>query len=172
MVRSNCSYVMSRSVNAEVELSPGRYHILMKVTAYRCSDVATEDVVSRVAPVGREKLVQIGLSYDLAHAKGLVFESEKEKRAREDREARRKAAERRKLRKQTKRRLQKEWIRQRKLDGRRQRKAGRLSAKSSAESSRSTAQILPDDGPVQSPLDMDYSPSIGLDMKQIGRAHV
>ena len=83
MVRSNCSYVMSRSVNAEVELSPGRYHILMKVTAYRCGDMATEDVVSRVAPVGREKLVQIGLSYDLAHAKGLVFESEKEKRARE-----------------------------------------------------------------------------------------
>ncbi|PLB55434.1 calpain-like protein [Aspergillus steynii IBT 23096] len=176
MVRSNCSYVMTRSVNAEVELSPGRYHILMKVTAYRCSDMATEDVVSRVAPVEREKLVQIGLSYDLAHAKGLVFESEKEKRAREDREARRKAAERRKLRKQTKRRLQKEWIRERKIEGRRQRKAERLTAKSSVESihrsdlSRSSVQILAD-GPVQSPLDMDYSPGIGLDMKHAGNSN-
>lgn len=117
---------MSRSVNAEITLDPGRYHVLMKITAYRQRDVeSTEEVVSRLASTRREKLVQIGLSYDLAHAKGLIVETENEKKEREDGEERRKVAERQKLRKKTKERLQKEWIRERKLEGRQQRAQAR-----------------------------------------------
>ncbi|RJE17017.1 calpain-like protein, partial [Aspergillus sclerotialis] len=72
IVRSHSNCLMSRAVNAEINLDPGRYHVLMKITAYRQRDVeSTEEVVSRLAPTRREKLVQIGLSYDLAHAKGL-----------------------------------------------------------------------------------------------------
>ncbi|THC99147.1 hypothetical protein EYZ11_001398 [Aspergillus tanneri] len=172
MVRSHSSYVMYRSVNAEVELSPGKYHVLMKVVAYKRSDMeSTEEVVSQLAPVRREKLVQLGLSYDLAHAKGLGLETDKEKRLREDREGRRKAVERRRLRRETKRRLQRQWIRERKLEARQKRIAERLSAKSAAGPGRdhSTAvQILPE-GPVQSPLEtttpMDYRSGVGIDMK-------
>ncbi|RAK73077.1 calpain-like protein [Aspergillus fijiensis CBS 313.89] len=126
-VRSHSSDLMYRGVNVEVDLEPGRYHVLMKVTAYRDNEkMPTEDVVRSLAPTRREKLVQIGLSYDLAHAKGIVPETETEKRAREEREERQRAAERRKLREETKTRLQKQWIRDRKRDARRHRREERL----------------------------------------------
>ncbi|KAF9888086.1 hypothetical protein FE257_009351 [Aspergillus nanangensis] len=170
IVRSNSSleHFRTRSVNAEVTLKPGRYHVLMKVTAERSDASATEDLVRSLAPTKREKLVQIGLSYDLAHARGLVIETEKEKKAREDRERRRKHAERRRLTAETKRKLQKEWIQDRKRDARKQRIAETLSVKcrrpttgSSTLSETTTrdggpqpGQILPD-GPVQqSPSDI------------------
>lgn len=143
------------------------------MTAERYQDAeSTEDVVRRLASHKREKLVQIGLSYDLAHAKGIVVETDKERKAREDREWRRKHAERKKLKEETKRRLQKEYIRERKMSARKQRIAERLSQSSLSKSRASTGssgssstlvngrngtnggeQILPD-GPVQSPSDI------------------
>ncbi|KAL4895374.1 hypothetical protein BDV59DRAFT_173792 [Aspergillus ambiguus] len=161
VVRSNSSldHFRTRSVNAEVDLEPGRYHVLLKITAERYDAESTEDVVRSLAPIKREKLVQIGLSYDLAHAKGLVVETEKEKLAREDAEKRRKD----RLKHETKRRLEKEWIRERKRTAREQRRAEKLAAKN-RKSRDSLAghknggpplaeQILPD-GPVQSPSDI------------------
>lgn len=122
---------MSRSVNSEITLKPGRYYVLMKTTAYRHSGVeSTEESVSRLASTRREKLVQIGLSYDLAHAKGIV-ETDKERRMREDCERRRRVAERRKRREETRRRLQLEWIRGRKMDARKKRVADRLASSES-----------------------------------------
>ena len=176
IVRSHSSYLMSRSVNTEVNLEPGRYHILMKITAYRYHDVeSTEEVVSRMAPKRREKLVQIGLSYDLAHAKGLVVETDDERQAREEREERRKHAERKKLRANTKKRLEREWIRSRKMHARKKRTAERLerlatstSKPSPSAQSHSGDQILPDSGPVQSPADLNGNSSpepSGLDTK-------
>jgi hypothetical protein len=160
IVRSHSSYLINRSVSAEVNLDPGRYHVLVKVTAYRKDGVeSAEEVVSRLAPVKREKLVQIGLSYDLAHAKGLVVETEQEKHAREERELRRRKLERRKQRQETKRKLQKEWIRGRKMAARKERAAERRVAMSNSTLSqkqpdkRATEQIFPD-GPVQSPADL------------------
>lgn len=126
IVRSQSSCLMSRAVNTEITLDPGLYHVLMKVTAYRQRDVeSTEEVVRRLAPTRREKLVQIGLSHDLAHAKGLVVETEKERQEREEGEDRRRTAERRRLRDETEKRLQKEWIRDRKLEARRARAEAR-----------------------------------------------
>jgi len=123
LVRSHSSHFMGRSVNAEINLDPGRYHVLMKITAFRHEDVdSTEEIVRQVASTRREKLVQVGLSYDLAHAKGLVGETDQEKRENEQI----KAAERRKLRDQIKRKMQKEWIRHQKLSARQERmEAGR-----------------------------------------------
>ncbi|GES63557.1 calpain-like protein [Aspergillus terreus] len=165
VVRSNSAldHFRTRSVNAEVDdLEPGRYHVLLKVTAERYDAESTEDVVRSLAPVKREKLVQIGLSYDLAHAKGLVVETDKEKKAREEYERHRKNSERQKLKHETRRRLEKEWIRERKMSARKQRMTEKLAAKK--RNSRGTLdhknggpppaeQILPD-GPVQSPLDI------------------
>jgi hypothetical protein len=180
IVRSNSSYIINhnRSVSAEVNLDPGRYHVLVKVTAYRKDDVeSAEEVVSRLAPVKREKLVQIGLSYDLAHAKGLVLETEQEKQAREEREQRRRKLERRKLREETKRRLQKEWIRERKMAARKERAAERRVAMSNGSlnqkqlDKRATEQIFPD-GPVQSPADLAGAPTNGFDTKPVSNGSI
>ncbi|KAF7128430.1 hypothetical protein CNMCM5793_003160 [Aspergillus hiratsukae] len=178
IVRSHSSYLISRSVSAEVNLDPGRYHVLVKVTAYRRDDVeSAEEVVSRLAPVKREKLVQIGLSYDLAHAKGLVVETEQEKQAREEREQRRRKLERRKLRDETKRRLQKEWVRERKMAARKERAAERRVTMSNGSlnqkqlDKRAIEQIFPD-GPVQSPADLAGTSTNGFDTKPVPNGSV
>lgn len=125
LVRSHSSHFMARSVNAEINLDPGRYHVLMKITAFRHDDLeSTEQVVRRLASSRREKLVQVGLSYDLAHAKGLLAETDQELHESE----RHKAAERKRLRDETKRKMQREWIRERKMAARHQRQAARTSA--------------------------------------------
>ncbi|KAL2866655.1 calpain-like protein [Aspergillus lucknowensis] len=163
IVRSHNNSLISRSTNAEVNLDPGSYQVLMKIIAYRCPDTeSTEDSVIRLAPTRREKLVQIGLSYDLAHAKGIVVESEAERQEREEREERRKAAERRKLREETKKRLQQEWIREQKLAARRARAEERHAAKAAKlqthgrhpEPEPEPERVLPD-SPVESPSDMN-----------------
>ncbi|KAJ5612577.1 Alpha/beta hydrolase fold-3 [Penicillium lagena] len=170
MVRSHSSQFMSRSVNAEIDLEPGRYHVLMKITAFRHDDLeSTEEILRRMASTRREKLVQIGLSYDLAHAKGLIADTEQEKRD----NAARKAAERKRLAAETKKRLQKEWIREQKMAARQQRMAARRSGLAAAGSGgrlgrspeRMPEQIL-NDGPVhQSPTDAASISSDGSDRR-------
>jgi hypothetical protein len=123
---------MGRSVNAEINLEPGHYHVLMKITAFRHEDVAsTEETVRQVAATRREKLVQVGLSYDLAHAKGMVGETDQEKREQEAF----KALERRKLRDEIKKNMQKKWIRQQKMDAREERIAARRMNRTPSSSS-------------------------------------
>ncbi|GKT87630.1 calpain family cysteine protease [Colletotrichum tofieldiae] len=66
----------NRSVSCEVELEPGVYEVLPKVTAARhhSGDAAkpVEDVVKDYAERNPQKLRQVGLQYDIAHAKGGV----------------------------------------------------------------------------------------------------
>lgn len=51
-VRSHGNELMWRSVNVEVDLEAGRYHVLMKVTAYRNKEkLPVEEVVRRLAPL-------------------------------------------------------------------------------------------------------------------------
>ncbi|KAL4965201.1 calpain-like protein [Aspergillus stella-maris] len=159
IVRSVNNSLIARSTNAEVDLEPGTYHILMKITAYRCATESTEDIVRRLAPKRREKLVQIGLSYDLAHAKGIVIETEIERQEREEREYRRKAAERKRLRDETKKRLQREWIRNQKLKARRTRAEERLAAKATrltlnGKCADHGPERVLTDSPVESPAEM------------------
>lgn len=160
LVRSHSSHFMGRSVNAEINLDPGRYHVLMKLTAFRHEDaISTEEIVRQVASTRREKLVQVGLSYDLAHAKGLVGETEQEKRAQELF----KASERKKLRDETKKRMKKDWIRNQKLNARQERmEAGRVNRTPSGSSyghntDRNTtpSQILAEKAVQDSPVDAE-----------------
>ncbi|OHE93421.1 calpain family cysteine protease [Colletotrichum orchidophilum] len=67
----------NRSVSCEVDLEPGIYEVLPKVTAARNSDgdgstKPVEDVVKEYAERNPQKLRQVGLQYDIAHAKGGV----------------------------------------------------------------------------------------------------
>jgi hypothetical protein len=86
---------MKRSVTTELQLEPGDYTVLLKIVATRYpEDPTVEEVVAKTCQFRREKLLRIGLSYDLAHAKGGFRELEAEKKEAE-------TAERREKRKET-----------------------------------------------------------------------
>ncbi|TAQ87822.1 hypothetical protein B7494_g3844 [Chlorociboria aeruginascens] len=88
IVRSHGNYWMRRSVTAELELPEGEYHVLMRIEAVKNKDGATvEQVVRNNAKDRRDKLLRIGLAYDLAHAKGQINadEEKKAKKLEEDR---------------------------------------------------------------------------------------
>ncbi|KAI9644088.1 hypothetical protein NHQ30_007440 [Ciborinia camelliae] len=105
IVRSHGNYWMRRSVTAELELPAGEYDVLMKVKAFKDrSSLPVEDVVRNNAKKRRDKLSRIGMSYDLAHAKGVVKETPEEKKARKEAEEKRKD----KARKEIKDKLMKE----------------------------------------------------------------
>lgn len=98
IVRSQTTYRMNRSVNVELELEPGEYHVLVKIDATRDNTVMpAEDVVKANAKERREKLIRIGLAYDVAHSKGKVIESPEEKAAREAYEKRKREKEKKEL---------------------------------------------------------------------------
>jgi hypothetical protein len=59
-----------RSISCEVELEAGRYQVVPKITAMRDTNKQTVDqAIKELADERPEKLRQVGLSYDLAHAK-------------------------------------------------------------------------------------------------------
>ena len=59
----------------EVELEAGRYEVIPKITATRDADKKlVEEIVRECAEKYPQKLRQIGMQYDLAHAKGGVTE--------------------------------------------------------------------------------------------------
>lgn len=89
LVRSQRPYRMTRSVNVELDLEAGEYQVRVKVTALRYNRLLPIDEVIRGnAKARRDKLLRIGLAYDLAHDKGKFVESPEEKAAREDKEKR------------------------------------------------------------------------------------
>ena len=90
---------MRRSVSTDLELDPGTYSVLMKITAKRWkSEPIPVDVIRQNVRSRQNKLIQIGLSYDLAHAKGEIRESELEKQERKMREEKKRAEEKKKQR--------------------------------------------------------------------------
>jgi hypothetical protein len=95
IVRSNGTYYMKRSVSTELNLEAGNYTVLVKIMATRIPDNPTPDEAIRATCAKRrEKLLSIGLSYDLAHAKGQFREQEKEKlRRQKEQKVERKKAE-------------------------------------------------------------------------------
>ncbi|RYP90060.1 hypothetical protein DL770_003840 [Monosporascus sp. CRB-9-2] len=102
VVRTISPYCQKRSVNVELELEAGQYVVLLKINATRDHDVLPiEEVVRNNARDRRDKLVAVGMSYDLAHSKGRVRETPEERRARRDAERRRKDRARGELRKAT-----------------------------------------------------------------------
>jgi len=68
-----------RSTSCELTLEPGTYEVRLKITAIRNDDAAkVEDVVKDNWLDRRDKLLQVGQSYDLAHAKAQVVDAEEE----------------------------------------------------------------------------------------------
>jgi hypothetical protein len=66
-----------RSAVAEVELEPGTYEVKMQIQGYRDpTHPKIEDVVKQNWLTRGDKLIRIGLSHDLAHAKGQVEDAE------------------------------------------------------------------------------------------------
>jgi hypothetical protein len=66
-----------RSTSCELALEPGTYEVRLKITAIRNDDAAkVEDVVKDNWLDRRDKLLQVGQAYDLAHAKAQVVEAE------------------------------------------------------------------------------------------------
>jgi hypothetical protein len=115
LVRSHGNYAMNRSVSTDITLEAGTYSILMKITARPSSSCEIEDALPSYVESRREKLIQMGLSYDLAHAKGIIVETEKEKQEREEREKRRKARDRERLKKEMRERARKDWAKRKAL---------------------------------------------------------
>ena len=87
LVRSHGNYAMNRSVSTDINLEAGTYWILMKITARPNGNCEIEEALPGYVDNKREKLFQLGLSYDLAHAKGIIVETEKEKKEREERKS-------------------------------------------------------------------------------------
>ena len=110
IVRSHGNYSMHRSVSTDLELDPGTYSVLMKVTAKRYQTFPIpEDIIRSNVKFRQNKLIQVGLSYDLAHAKGDIIETEEEKTARQKLEEKKKAAEKKKRREAKSKINRKKW---------------------------------------------------------------
>lgn len=126
IVRSHGNYRMSRSVSADLELEPGTYSVLMKITAKKWpTDPTPEQIIRQTCNDRPEKLTQIGLAYDLAHAKGQVKETEKEKNQRQEREERKEAAAKKKRREELRAARLKQWQLEKKQRARDKRNAKR-----------------------------------------------
>ena len=74
---------MYRSVTTELALEAGEYSVMIKITASRDKSRPTpEEIVKKTCQTRPDKLMAVGLSYDLAHAKGRLKESELERKER------------------------------------------------------------------------------------------
>ncbi|KAL9597645.1 MAG: hypothetical protein Q9179_004192 [Wetmoreana sp. 5 TL-2023] len=178
MVRSHGNYSMSRSVSTDIELEPGTYSVLMKITAKRWTGDATPDQVIRASCMDRpEKLIQVGLSYDLAHAKGQMKETEKEKATREALELKKKAAAHQKRRAELRAEMLKGWETGRKRLARTKRKEERrkayfarkkAQAAKVAEAAQKEDPINDADGPVSGANNIDdQTPQTGSEPEAV-----
>ena len=80
---------MNRSATTELDLEAGQYLVMIKITAWRDKSKTTpEEIVKKTCQTRPEKLMAVGLSYDLAHAKGHLRDSELERKERLRRERR------------------------------------------------------------------------------------
>ncbi|OTB02778.1 hypothetical protein M426DRAFT_13201 [Hypoxylon sp. CI-4A] len=101
VVRSTNQYCQNRSVNVELELEAGEYDVLFLCKARRINKLPIEEVVRGNARDRRDKLVTVGMSYDLAHSKGKIIETPGEKITRKEADKRRTDREKRELKEDT-----------------------------------------------------------------------
>lgn len=152
IVRSHGNYWMSRSVSTELDLEAGNYSVLMKVMATRYPQTKTvEQVIRANCKYNQEKLLQVGLAYDLAHAKGTIMETEEDKRHRSEHKARQDHAAKKKALEDAKARKYKDWlIRKKEIERQRREKARRHEHHKKKEAAAKTAaNSKPDAGKEQ-----------------------
>lgn len=145
---------MRRSVSTDIELEPGTYSVLMKITAKRWDipDRPMPEQVIRERCIQRhDKLIQIGLAYDLAHAKGQIKETEREKGLRKQQEERKKAADRAKQRKELRERKFKVWQIQQRQKARDNRHAQRRMERRRKKAEIEKAAHPEGEGPLKAP---------------------
>ena len=124
IVRSHGNYLMNRSVSVDLDLQPGTYSVLMKIVAKRISyRDSPEKVIRDTCQDRQDKLIQIGLAYDLAHAKGQIKETDSEKKSREESEAKQKEINHKKRREELRAKWLKDWEVQKKRVARQKRHA-------------------------------------------------
>jgi hypothetical protein len=83
VVRSQTPFRMTRSVNVELELEAGDYEVRVKINATRDQDILPiEKVIKNNAKSRREKLLRIGLAYDLGLRKRLLDRNMRRKSSR------------------------------------------------------------------------------------------
>jgi len=132
---------MRRSVSAELHLEKGTYHVLLKIKGERdacCAD-PIEKVIRDNCKSRRDKLLRVGLSYDLAHSKGQIIETEAEKKGKEAAENRKKAKEQA----ETKEKLMRSKNRGKHLSNKAKRKAKVKTAKQNARAAAKAANNKP-----------------------------
>ena len=79
LFRAHGRYPDERSINAEVDLETGTYQVHVKLVGKRdSSKLRVEDAIQQHWNERRNKLLQVGLSYDLAHAKVPFIEVEED----------------------------------------------------------------------------------------------
>ena len=117
---------MNRSATTELDLQAGQYLVMIKITAFRDKSKPTpEEVVKKTCQTRPEKLMAVGLSYDLAHAKGHLRDSELERKERLRRERRDKRRLKAKKVFEAQRKIQKkEKLRRLRLEAREKAKKG------------------------------------------------
>ena len=95
IVRARGAWFGNRSISAEVDLEPGIYEVVPKIEARRDPEAPdVHEVVTKLAESNPQKLRQIGISYDLANARGLGELDQEERKQKE--EKKKKAAEKKK----------------------------------------------------------------------------
>ena len=117
---------MNRSATTELDLEAGEYLVMIKITASRDKSKTTpEEIVKKTCQTRPEKLMAVGLSYDLAHAKGHLRDSELERKERLRRERRDKRRLKAKKAFEAQRKVQKkEKLRRLRLEAKEKAKSG------------------------------------------------
>lgn len=100
------NYTNNRSVSVDLDVEAGSYNILIKIEPTRTPYRTAESVIELEAPYRKQKLLQTGRNFELAHAKGKLREKEievrKQKKVQARKEAREHQAKMRKRRHETK----------------------------------------------------------------------
>lgn len=87
---SSGNYTNTRSVSVDLDLEAGSYNIRIKIEPTRNSRRTAESVIESEAPYRKQKLLQTGRNFDLAHAKGMLREKEVEVRKQKKAQAKQK----------------------------------------------------------------------------------
>lgn len=99
IVRARGAWFGNRSISAEVDLEAGIYEVLPKIEASRDADAPdVHEIVTKLAERNPQKLRQIGLNYDIANARGVVVQSDEEKKKHDEKQ--KKAADKKKKEKE------------------------------------------------------------------------
>lgn len=132
----------NRSISCEVDLEVGVYEVVPKITASRRYGVSVGEMVQKHAEDNPQKVRQVGMQYDLAHAKPGVSDfdqelekaKEKKKKKEEDKKKKEKAKEKQKKEKEKKAaRKEKERLKKQKVRERKRKERAKKAAEKEAE---------------------------------------